>query len=192
VEKPSGGGCAFDYSQPMNVQAEKFAPLPGKFPGIPTPDYSHEAFVRIMKHPNTHMVTSSDLGQGVHPLIKSGYGARAVQVALATAYGKKNEYLGPLYASHAIAGGKVTLRFTHTGKGLAFKNGDALQGFMIAGEDKKFVWAEAEIQGDTVVVSSAVVPHPAAVRYAWSKTFPWANLFNQDGLPAQPFRTDSW
>ncbi|MEI7823341.1 MAG: 9-O-acetylesterase, partial [Verrucomicrobiota bacterium] len=77
-------------------------------------------------------------------------------------------------------------------KGLAFKNGEALQGFMIAGEDKKFVWADAEIAGETVVVSSKDVPHPSAVRYAWAGSFPWANLFNKDGLPAQPFRTDNW
>ncbi len=147
--------------------------------------------VRIMKHPNTHMVTSSDLGPGVHPVNKSGYGARAGEVALATAYARDNEWLGPLYASHSVAGGGITLRFTHTGKGLTFKNGGALQGFMIAGEDGKFVWADARIEGDTVVVSSATVPKPAAVRYAWSDKFPWANLFNLDGLPAQPFRTDS-
>jgi sialate O-acetylesterase len=192
VQKPSGGGCAFDYTQPMNRLAEKFAPLPGNVPGAPAADYSHEVFARIMKYPNTHMVISSDLGSGIHPPNKSGYGARALQVALATAYGKKNEYLGPMYASHAIDGAAVTLTFTHTGKGLAFVNGDALQGFMIAGEDKKFVWADAAIKGDHVVVSSAKVPHPSAVRYAWSGTFPWANLFNQDGLPAQPFRTDDW
>jgi sialate O-acetylesterase len=138
------------------------------------------------------MVTSSDLGAGVHPANKSGYGARAVQVALATAYGRKNEYLGPVYSSHKIAGDKVTLNFTHTGKGMAFKDGGAPQGFMIAGEDKKFVWADARIEGDTVVLSSAKVPQPAAARYAWSNSFPWANLFNRDGLPAQPFRTDSW
>ena len=192
VQKPSGGGCAFDYSQPMNRLAEKFTPLPNTIPGGPASDYSHEVFAQLMKYPNTHMVTSSDLGPGIHPPNKSGYGARAVQVALATAYGRKIEYLGPRYASHTIDGGKATLKFTHVGKGLASKNGDALQGFMIAGEDKKFVWAEASIAGATVVVSSADVPHPAAVRYAWSNTFPWANLFNQDGLPAQPFRTDSW
>jgi sialate O-acetylesterase len=58
--------------------------------------------------------------------------------------------------------------------------------------DKKFVWADAKIEGDTVVVSGAKVPHPTAVRYAWSNNFRWANLFNQDGLPAQPFRTDAW
>jgi sialate O-acetylesterase len=192
VQKPSGGGRAFDDSQPMNRLAEKFAPLPNTIPGAPAANYSHEVFAQIMKYPNTHMVISSDLGSGIHPPNKSGYGARAVQVALATAYGRHNEYLGPCYASHKIHGGKVTLKFTHTGKGLTFKNGDAPQGFMIAGEDKKFVWAEAKIAGATVVVASASVAQPAAVRYAWSKTFPWANLFNQDGLPAQPFRTDSW
>ena len=192
VQKPSGGGCAFDYSQPMNRLAEKFAPLPKAIPGGPGPEYSHVVFTQLMQYPNTHMVTSSDLGSGIHPPNKSGYGARAVQVALATAYDKKNEYLGPRYASHTLDGGKVTLKFTHSGKGLAFKNGDTLQGFMIAGEDKKFVWADAKIEGDSVVVTSASVAHPAAVRYAWSNTFQWANLFNQDGLPAQPFRTDTW
>ena len=84
------------------------------------------------------------------------------------------------------------MKFTHTGKGLAFRNGEALQGFMIAGEDKKFVWADAQIEGETIVVSSKDVPHPSAVRYAWAGSFPWANLFNMDGLPAQPFRTDNW
>ena len=192
VQKPSGGGCAFDCAQPMNRLAEEFAQLPKTIPGGPGPDYSHAVFAQLMKYPNTHMVTSSDLGPGIHPPNKSGYGARAVQVALATAYGRNNEYLGPLYASHTIDGGRITLKFTHTGKGLTFKNGDALQGFIIAGEDKKFVWADAKIEGDTVVVSSAAVPHPAAARYAWSNSFPWANLFNQDGLPAQPFRTDFW
>ena len=192
VQKPSGGGCAFDYTQPANRLANHFAPLPGGIPGVPADDYSHEVFVRIMKYPNTHMVTSSDLGAGVHPPNKSAYGARAGQVALATAYGKKNEYLGPLYASHEIDGGRLILKFTHVGKGLAFRNGEALQGFLIAGEDKQFVWADARIDGATVVLSSEKVPHPVAARYAWSNHFPWANLFNEDGLPAQPFRTDSW
>jgi sialate O-acetylesterase len=63
---------------------------------------------------------------------------------------------------------------------------------MIAGADQKFVWADATISGDTIVVSSKNVPQPAAVRYAWSGSFQWANLFNKDGLPAQPFRTDNW
>ncbi len=192
VQKPSGGGCAFDYTNPMNRLAEKFAAFPKEIPRAPDREYSHEVFSQIMKYPNTHMVTGSDLGSGVHPANKSGYGARAAQVALATAYDRKNEWLGPRYASHTIDGGKTTLKFTHTGKGLTFKNGEALQGFMIAGDNKKFVWAKAIIEGDKVVVSNPEVAQPFAVRYAWSNTFPWANLFNQDGLPAQPFRTDSW
>lgn len=192
VEKPSGGGCAYDYTQPMNRLAEKFAPLPKTIPNNPDKEYSHVAFEQIMKYKNTHMVISSDLGNGIHPPNKSGYGARAVQVALAVAYDRGNEYLGPQLASHSISGGKVTLKFKHSGKGLAFKNGDKLQGFSIAGADKKFVWADAVIEGDSVIVSSKDVPQPAAVRYAWSNAFQWANLFNQDGLPAQPFRTDAW
>ena len=192
VEKPSGGGCAFDYTRPMNRLAEKFAPLPATIPTAPDREYSHVAFESFMKIPNTHMVIASDLGRDTHPANKSGYGERAAQVALAVAYGGKHEWLGPQLASHATSGGKVTLKFTHTGKGLAFANGSALQGFMIAGADKKFVWADAQIAGDTVVVSSKDVPQPAAVRYAWSGAFQWANLFNKDGLPAQPFRTDNW
>ena len=192
VEKPSGGGCAYDYTQPMNRLAEKFAPLPAAIPNNPDREYSHMAFGQIMKYPNTHMVISSDLGNGIHPPNKSGYGARAMQVALAVAYGKKNEYLGPMLASHKIDGGKVRLKFTHTGKGFDFKGGDKLRGFSIAGADKKFVWADAVIEGNEIVVSSKDVPQPAAVRYAWSNAFQWANLFNKDGLPAQPFRTDQW
>ena len=82
--------------------------------------------------------------------------------------------------------------FTHVGQGLAARHSDKLQGFMIAGADKKFVWADAAIEGDSVVVSSAQVAKPESVRYAWSGKAPWANLFNKDGLPAQTFRTDDW
>ena len=192
IQKPSGGGCAWDYTDPLHRLADKFALLPRAIPAPPNDTYSHETFVRLMKYPHAYMVTSSDLGSGLHPANKSAYGARAAQVASAAVYGVKIEYLGPLYASCQLDGGKITLSFTHVGKGLACKNGDHLQGFMIAGADKKFVWADAAIEGDKVVVSSKDVPNPAAVRYAWGNTFPWANLFNQDGLPAQPFRTDQW
>jgi len=193
VQKPSGGGCAWDYTNPLNDKADPFRPqLAVIIPPPPSPDYCHAYFATFMQYPGTYMVASSDLAAGTHPTNKSAYGARAAKVAQTVAYGGKAEYLGPLYASHEIKGDKVTLKFTHTGKGLAFKNGDKLQGFMIAGEDKKFVWADAIIEGDTVNVLSKDVPKPAAVRYAWSQQFSWANLFNQDGLPAQPFRTDAW
>jgi sialate O-acetylesterase len=108
------------------------------------------------------------------------------------AYGRKIEYYGPLYASHTVEGNKVRVKFTHVGQGLAFKHGDKLQGFALAGDDKVFHWADARIDGGTVVVSSAAVSKPVAVRYAWAQKRTWANLFNKDGLPAIPFRTDSW
>jgi sialate O-acetylesterase len=89
-----------------------------------------------------------------------------------------------------VEGDKMRIAFTHVGQGLAFRNGDRLQGFCIAGVDKVFKWADAAIEDDTVVVSSKEVPQPVAVRYAWSQSHRWANLFNKDGLPAQAFRTD--
>lgn len=200
VQKPSGGGCAWDYNNPVSSQGSKIAPQPAVVPPAPNGDYTHPVYLRLMNYPNTIMVTSTDLGGGTHPTNKSGYGIRGARTALGAVYGQKQEYYGPLYSSHQIAGDKVTIKFSHTGKGLAIKSGEKvqgsptigekLQGFAIAGEDGKFVWGDAEIQGDTVVVSSKDVPKPAIVTYAWSTTFPWANLFNQDGLPAQPFRTD--
>lgn len=192
VQKPSGWGCAWDYETPMHSKADKFQALPKVVPAPPLPDYSHAYFASFMQYPKTYMVTSTDLGAGTHPVIKSGYGERAAQVASVTVYGGKGEFCGPIYASHIIEGEKVRIKFTHIGKGLAFKNGDRLQGFAIAGEDKKFVWADAVIDGESVIVSNKDVAKPEAVRYGWSQVFSWANLFNQDGLPATPFRTDKW
>lgn len=189
IQKPSGNGCAWDTENPVTKNASKFAPLPAQ---LPTDGAYRELHLRIQRHPSTALVTASDLGSGVHPTNKSGYGARASQVAMGLVYGKKVETQGPLYASHAIEGGKVRLKFTHVGKGLAARHSEKLQGFALAGEDKKFVWADAVIEGDTIVVSSDKVPKPAAVRYAWANSHPWANLFNKDGLPAQTFRTDDW
>jgi sialate O-acetylesterase len=145
-----------------------------------------------MKYPNTGMAISSDLGPFTHPVNKSGYGQRAAAVAEGMVYGKKVEYYGPLFASQAIEGNKIRIKFTHMGQGLAARPSDKLQGFAIAGEDKQFHWANAEIDGDTVIVSSPEVPKPVAVRYAYSNNRTWANLFNKDGLPAIPFRTDEW
>jgi sialate O-acetylesterase len=191
VQKTSGGGTAWDLENPMTKFASKFTPQPAQVPGAADGLY-RETHIKIQKHPKTAMVPSTDLGSGTHPVSKSGYGARAVQVALGFVYGGKGEISGPLYASHTVEGGKVRIKFTHTGQGLAARHSDKLQGFIIAGEDKKFVWADAVIDGDSVVVSSASVAKPASVRYAWSGNSPWANLFNKDGLPAQTFRTDDW
>ncbi len=191
VQKPSGGGCAWDPGNPLNQGAVPFAELPDKPPGLNDGRY-REFFLKVLLTPNTAMALASDLSPGVHPPMKSSYGTRAANAALALAYDHKIEIYGPLYADHQLEGSKVRIRFTHVGKGLAFKGGTKLQGFMIAGKDRKFRWADAVIDGPTVVVSAADVPDPAAVRYAWADKCPWANLFNQDGLPAQAFRTDAW
>lgn len=191
VQKPSGGGCAWDPADPVTCKAEKFAPQPAKVPGLWDGLY-RETHIRIMQYPHAAMATASDLGSGTHPVNKSGYGSRAARVALGMVYGCPVEIYGPLYQSYAVEGNKIRVKFTHVGHGLAARHGDKLQGFTIAGNDKVFCWADATIDGDTVVVSCDKVARPAAVRYAWANTIPWANLFNKDGLPALTFRTDSW
>ena len=191
VQKPSGGGCAWDPADPITCQAEKFAPLPAKAPASNEGIY-RETHIRIMQYPNTAMAISTDLGSGIHPVNKSGYGARAARVALGMVYGRKVEIYGPIYQSHQVEGQKVRVKFSHVGQGLAMRHGEKLQGFQIAGDDKTFRWADAVIEGDTVVLSSPEVSKPAAVRYAWANSSPWANLFNKDGLPALTFRSDSW
>ncbi len=191
VQKHSGGGTAWDLGDPVTKNASKFSPQLPREPGNIDGLY-RELHLKIQQHPKTAMVTSTDLGSGTHPTNKNGYGARAVRVALGFVYGQPVEYSGPLYAAHKVEGGKIRISFTHVGQGLAARHSDKLQGFMVAGADKKFRWAEAQIEGDSVVVSCAAVPQPVAVRYAWSSNAPWANLFNKDGLPAQTFRTDEW
>lgn len=191
IQKPSGGGCAWDYADIVTDKSDKFAKLPAAVPPLPAGVY-RENHIRIMNYPSTFMAITSDLGPGIHPINKSGYGTRASRVALGAVYGNKVEYYGPVYQGHRVEGDKVRITFTHVGQGLAYKNGDKLQGFAIAGADKAFVWADAVIEGNAVVLSNPKVAQPMAVRYAWSQTHPWANLFNRDGLPAVPFRTDSW
>lgn len=191
VKKPSGGGCALDPDNPVNRGANSFAPLP-KMP--PSTDYfatKHRESHRMVENPNTFLVTTTDLVGGLHPVNKSGYGTRDSLVALGAVYGKPVEYYGPVYESAKAEGSTLRITFTHTGKGLTTPAGQPLQGFLIAGEDKKFHWADARIDGKTVVLSSPQVPRPAAARYAWTWPLAWANLFNADGLPAFAFRTES-
>lgn len=142
--------------------------------------------------PYVGMAVITDYGDkdDIHPAKKEPVGARLALLARCMAYQQKVPCSGPLYRSLAIEGNKAILSFDHVEKGLVAKDG-ALKGFSIAGPDRKFVWAEAEIQGDKVVVSSPEVPNPVAVRYGWSD-FPVVNLFNKAGLPASPFRTDSF
>jgi len=126
----------------------------------------------------------------IHPQPKEPVGARLALAARAVAYGEHIEYSGPVFRGMKVLGDKATLSFTHVGGGLVAKGG-ALKGFIIAGSDNNFVPAEAVIDGKTVIVSSKEVTHPVAVRYGWANV-PDMNWFNTDGLPATPFRTDSW
>ena len=189
VQKPSGGGCAWDAEgDPITRMANPFTAQPASANKAGDGAY-RELHIRIMQHPNTAMATATDLGSGVHPVNKSGYGARACRVALGFVYKRDVAIYGPLYDSHEVEGAAVRVRFSHVGKGLAFRHGEKLQGFEIAGDDGVYHWADARIDGQTVLVSSPQVAKPLHVRYGWSKSHTWANLFNKDGLPALTFRT---
>jgi len=156
--------------------------------------------------PNTGMAVIIDIGEArdIHPKNKQDVGKRLAAWALARDYGKAVLPSGPLYKSHKVQGKQVRVRFDYVGEGLIVgtKRGleptitDAkntrLERFAIAGEDRKWHWAEARIDGDSVVVSSPEVPNPVAVRYAYSANPVGANLYNSAGLPASPFRTDNW
>jgi len=154
------------------------------------PEIREAQFLTLSKTTNTAMAVITDHGDAndIHPIEKQHVGARLALAARALAYGEGIEYAGPLFKSFKIVDGKVMISFTHVGMGLVVKDGP-LKGFVIAGADKKFVPARAEILGDTVVVSSTEVPVPTAVRYGWANV-PDVNLFNTAGLPASPFRTD--
>jgi sialate O-acetylesterase len=142
--------------------------------------------------PKVGMAVITDVGEekDIHPKKKEPVGARLALAARAIAYGEDIVYSGPTYKNMKVKDGKVTLSFNHVGRGLEARGGE-LKGFAIAGADKKFVWAKAEIQGDKIVVSSSEVSEPVAVRYGWAD-YPVVNLWNKDGLPASPFRTDDF
>ncbi|HNQ34993.1 MAG TPA: sialate O-acetylesterase [bacterium] len=143
--------------------------------------------------PNTGMAVTLDIGGGVvHFRNKQEVGRRLALAALANTYGRKNlAYSGPVYRSARREGDKLRLEFDHLGGGLVTSDGGPVQSLAIAGEDKKFVWAESKIEKDTLVVWSPKVTEPVAVRYGWGENPP-INLFNKAGLPASPFRTDTW
>jgi len=151
-----------------------------------------EAQRQALNTPKTGMAVTVDTGveHDMHPPDKQDVGHRLALIAESEVYGKEGVTTsGPVYAGMAVADGKAAISFTHTDGRLVGRNGAALKGFQIAGADGNFVWADAKIDGDRVIVQSKDVPAPAAVRYAWAD-FPDCDLFNKDGLPAGPFRTD--
>ncbi|MFC1692815.1 sialate O-acetylesterase [Candidatus Latescibacterota bacterium] len=152
-----------------------------------------EAQLMALDVPRTALAVTIDIGDAhhVHPKNKQDVGKRLALGALKVAYNRDIVHSGPIYDSKTVRDGMIHLRFTNIGSGLVTTVGESLKGFAIAGEDKKFVWAKALIEGDEVIVRSDDVPNPVAVRYGWAMN-PVCNLYNREGLPASPFRTDDW
>jgi sialate O-acetylesterase len=154
-----------------------------------------EAQTATLSLPNTGMAVTTDIGEAndIHPKNKQDVGLRLAAIALHHAYGKGNVYSGPVYQSMQTEGNKVLLHFTSTGSGLAARDKYGyLRGFEVAGQDQVFHYAKAFVQGDRVVVYADEVTNPVAVRYAWANDAGDANLYNKEGFPAVPFRTDNW
>lgn len=152
-----------------------------------------EAQLQTLNLKNTGMAVLIDVGEefDIHPKNKVEVGRRLALSALACTYGQNVTYSGPIYEGYCIEGDKIRVSFTHTDGGLMAAGADKLEGFYVAGPDHVFHKADACIEGNTVTVSSADVPFPVAVRYAWANN-PVCNLYNGAGLPASPFRTDTW
>ena len=154
------------------------------------PKIREAQFLTLSKIPAVAMAVTTDCGDSVaiHPPFKQPVGNRLYLAARALAYKEKIEYSGPLYKSFEVKGSTIEVSFDHIGKRLVAKDGD-LVGFTIAGEDKKFVQATATIKGNKVIVSSADIAKPVAVRFGFNPIAK-GNLFNSEDLPASPFRTD--
>lgn len=195
----SQGDFPFLFVQLANFMAVNPEPVDSAWAEL------REAQLMTLALRNTGMAAIIDIGEAndIHPKNKQDVGKRLALWALAKTYGKKLVYSGPIYKSMkrelraVVRGGalgtegRIRLFFDHVGGGLVARGGEAMKGFAIAGDDHKFVWADAKIDGETIVVSSNKVSMPVAVRYGWANN-PVCNLYNKEGLPASPFRTDDW
>ena len=155
-----------------------------------TPEIREAQFLTWQKVPRTAMAVITDVGEAndIHPKQKEPVGARLALAARAIAYGEHLEYSGPTYQSAKFKEDRVVVKFTHVGGGLAARGGE-LTGFTVANADGKFMPATAKIEGDKVIVSNPSATRPTAVRYGWANV-PDGNLYNTEGLPATPFRSD--
>ncbi len=183
----SCGEFPFLFVQLANYMKRETEPTQseGGWPGL------REAQAMTLKLPNTGQAVTIDIGDAgdIHPRNKADVGKRLALAAQKMTYGKNIVFSGPTYSSMKIERDKIRLQFKNTGSG--FVPVDRLTGFSIAGADKKFVWANAKIDGNSIVVGSDAVKNPVAVRYAWANN-PECNLCNKEGIPASPFRTDDW
>jgi sialate O-acetylesterase len=183
----------------LYVQLAGFAKQPTSKPSTRWP-YMREIQGKVLSLPHTGMAVIYDRGgNGIHPPYKYDVGYRLFAQARKVAYEENIVAGGPRFSSMKVNGSKAIVRFDNCGSGLTPMEidldvkvpGDRLCGFYIAGEDKRFYDAKAEIKGKTVILSSPEVSKPVAVRYAWN-SFPEANLYNKEAFPAHPFRTDNW
>ncbi len=170
---------------------------PSTEPGTPDPWALLQDRMRLVlgTTPKTGMAIINDVGEAddIHPKNKKDPGERLARWALAKDYDKELIYSGPLFKSSEVKGDAIRVTFDQAGAGLKSRDGGALKRFEIAGADKVWKWAVAKIDGsDAVLVSSAEVKAPAAVRYAWASNPEGANLVNSDDLPASVFRSDDW
>jgi sialate O-acetylesterase len=173
-----------------------FVQLANFLPARPEPGESAWAELReaqelTLTTRNTGQAVIIDIGEAndIHPRNKQDVGTRLALWALGTAHAKSGVISGPIYDAMSVEGPRIRVKFKHVGGGLVARDGP-LKTFAIAGADKKWVWADAAVEGETVVVSHPQVPAPTAVRYAWADNPEGCNLYNKDGLPASPFRTD--
>ncbi len=184
------GNFSFLFVQLANYMEPPLVPQESSWAGL------REAQNMALSLPATGMAVIIDIGEAkdIHPKDKDDVGYRLSLAALKTTYGKDIVYSGPIYKSMKVDGNSIVIDFTNTGTGLVSHDKYGyLKSFMIAGDDRKFVWAKAWIgPNNTVVVTSDEVKNPVAVRYAWADNPDDANLYNKEGLPASPFRTDNW
>jgi len=181
------GDVPFIYAQLPNHGLRRKTPGRSRWAEL------REAQVAALALPKTAMAVTIDLGHPtrIQPPDTKAFAMRLIHVAEAVVYSRSAPARGPTFTERIIENDSIRLRFNHVEGGLVATNGPPLRGFAVAGNDRTFVWADARIEEDTVVVSSKRVPYPVAVRYAWADN-PDANLYNKEGLPARPFRTDDW
>jgi len=188
-DKWQQGNFPFLFVQLPNYNASQAEPAESSWAMF------RESQLMTLSQPNTGMAVAIDVGEwnDIHPLNKKDVGRRLAFVAEHLVYGdSKIVYSGPIYQSMKVKANKIILSFKDSGSGLVAKGGGPLKQFAIAGADGKFVWAMAVIRKNQVEVWSDHIPNPVAVRYAWADNPEGANLYNKEGLPASPFRTDDF
>jgi sialate O-acetylesterase len=188
-EKWNNPGLAFLMVQLANFKQPPAAPGNSDWAEL------REAQQMALSVPLTGVAVAIDIGEAedIHPRNKQDVGYRLSLAARKIAYNETIVYSGPVYKTFTIDGNKMVIDFDHIGSGLVARDKYGyLKGFAIAGSDQYFKWARASVEGDRVVVFSPEIAEPVAVRYAWADNPDDANLYNKEGLPASPFRTDSW